>query len=589
MSATASPDPSPAADPATTEAATPPLSAEEQATQEAAARAQAEHDAAAVEAAEREAQLQRLLQRMQKSADFPSLKESIRSIQKVSRSETAHLRALTDEVLGDVALTNKLLRLINTAFYSSVGGGAITSIKRAVALMGFQSIGMLAASLTLFDKLPKGPDGERVRAEFRRALLAAMLASEFCPTHKQQENAYLAALFQNLGPMLAWMHFRDEATQIEAQLAEAGTPVDGSDHAALQKTSRDVLGMGYEDLGVEVAGQWGWPEELQLALRRLEPRDPEEPVGHDERLRVACTAANHLARQMLEIEDPQALEACLAQFTEAYGIPLGLDVEHLTSIVERSRQQWADLAVMLGMSVPGIAKAGANNKAGAAGTASKTPARPGAAAPAKATASSQARAPQPVMSKAPAPAITPMRPRAPVPAAVGAALSVALEAISQRAMSDAPLGEVLQFVMAQLQQSLQLQRVVVCLRDSASGELRGRLGSGERAMQLAPMFRVPMRPPGDLFGLLCTKGADTLISDASDALIAKSLPVWFHQQVKAPTFLLLPLTLGQQPLGLIYGDRAHANSLQVGDAELTLLKAMRNQLVMAMRLRGAAA
>ncbi len=584
MSATASPARSPAADPAPTEAAAP-LSAEEQATQEAAARAQAEHDAAAVEAAEREAQLQRLLQRMQKSADFPSLKDSIRSIQKVSRSETAHLRALTDEVLGDVALTNKLLRLINTAFYSSVGGGGITSIKRAVALMGFQSIGMLAASLTLFDKLPKGPDGERVRAEFRRALLAAMLASEFCPTHKLQENAYLAALFQNLGPMLAWMHFRDEATQIEAQLAEAGTPIDGSDHAALQKTSRDVLGMGYEDLGVEVAGQWGWPEELQLALRRLEPRDPEAPVGHDERLRVACTAANHLARQMLEIEDPQALEACLAQFTEAYGIPLGLDVEHLTPIVERSRQQWADLAVMLGMSVPGIAKAGANNKAGAAGTASKAPARPGAAAPAKATASSQVHAAQP--AKAPAPA--PVRPRAPVPAAVGAALSVALEAISQRAMSDAPLGEVLQFVMAQLQQSLQLQRVVVCLRDSASGELRGRLGSGERAQQLAPMFRVPMRPPGDLFGLLCTKGADTLISDASDALIAKSLPGWFHQQVKAPTFLLLPLTLGQQPLGLIYGDRAHANSLQVGDAELTLLKAMRNQLVMAMRLRGAAA
>jgi len=286
---------------------------------------------------------------------------------------------------------------------------------------------------------------------------------------------------------------------------------------------------------------------------------------------------------MLEIEDPQALEACLARFTEAYGVPLGLDVEHLTPIVERSRQQWADLAVMLGMSVPGIAKAGANNKVGGAAPASKTPARPGAAAPVKPAAGGPAQSPQPVRPPAP------MRPRAPVPAAVGAALSVALEAISQRAMSDAPLGEVLQFVMAQLQQSLQLQRVVVCLRDSASGELRGRLGSGDRAMQLAPMFRVPMRPPGDLFGLLCTKGADTLISDASDALIARSLPGWFHQQVKAPTFLLLPLTLGQQPLGLIYGDRAHANSLQVGDAELTLLKAMRNQLVMAMRLRGAAA
>jgi HD-like signal output (HDOD) protein len=547
MSATASPDPSPADDPA------------------------------AVEAAEREAQLQRLLQRMQKSADFPSLKDSIRSIQKVSRSETAHLRALTDEVLGDVALTNKLLRLINTAFYSSVGGGGITSIKRAVALMGFQSIGMLAASLALFDKLPKGPDGERVRAEFRRALLASILASEFCPTLKHQENAYLAALFQNLGPMLAWMHFRDEATQIEAQLAEAGTPVEAGDHAALQKVSRDVLGMGYEDLGVEVAGQWGWPEELQLALRQLEPRDPEAPVGHDERLRVACTAANQLARQLLVIEDPQALESCQARFLAAYAIPLGLDEEHLTTVIERSRQEWTDLAVMLGMSVPVLVKAGAG------GAAARTPTKATAAMPVKAITAGKAAAPQPA-----AKAAAPPRPRAPVPAAIGAALSVALEAISQQAMSDAPLGEVLQCVMTQLQQALQLQRVVVCLRDSASGELRARLGSGDRAQQLAPLFRVPMRPPVDLFGLLCSKGADTLISDASDPVIAQRLPAWFHQQVKAPTFLLLPLTLGQQQLGLIYGDRAQANSLQVGDAELTLLKAMRNQLVMAMRLRGAA-
>jgi hypothetical protein len=154
-------------------------------------------------------------------------------------------------------------------------------------------------------------------------------------------------------------------------------------------------------------------------------------------------------------------------------------------------------------------------------------------------------------------------------------------------MSDAPLGEVMQLLMTHLHEALRLQRVLLCLRDAASGELRGRLGIGERAMQIAPQFRVPMQPPADLFGLLCLKNADTLISDASDGLVAQRLPAWFHQQVQAPTFLLLPLQLNGQPLGLIYGDRQQAHSLQVGDGELTLLKAMRNQLVMAMRLRGA--
>jgi hypothetical protein len=65
------------------------LAAQEAAQAEALARAAVEQ-----EAAEREAQLQRLLTRMQQHADFPSLKDSIRGIQSVARSESAHLRAL---------------------------------------------------------------------------------------------------------------------------------------------------------------------------------------------------------------------------------------------------------------------------------------------------------------------------------------------------------------------------------------------------------------------------------------------------------------------------------------------------------------
>ncbi|MEY8875357.1 MAG: HDOD domain-containing protein [Leptothrix sp. (in: b-proteobacteria)] len=531
-------------------------------------------EAAEQEAAEREAQIQRLLQKLQKSADFPSMKESVRGIQKVSRSETAHLRALTEGVLEDVALTNKLLRLINTAFYSSVGGGSITSIKRAVALMGFQSIGMLATSLALFDKLPKGPDGDRVRAEFRQALLAAMLAAEFCPGLKQQETAYISALFQNLGRMLGWMHFRDEAEQIEADLRAANQPIDDPD--ALQQASRAVLHISYDDLGLEVAKLWGWPEELQVALRRLEPRDPELTATPDERLRVACTAANRLARELQKITpSPQAeeqTEACVNAFLLTHGVPLSIDLDHLPGMVERARAQWTEMAAVLGMPVHAPVKSGGPSihRPGPAGR-SATPLNQKPGANGSAAAHAPARPPMPRRAASPA---------------VGQALSAALEAISQQAMSDAPLNEVLQLVMSRLQDALQLQRVLVCLHDPAHGELRGRIGVGDRAMQLAPLFRVPMQPPSCLFGLLCAKGADTLISDSSEPTIARRLPAWHAPQLRASTFLLLPMQVGVKPLGLIYGDRREADSLHIGDGDLTLLRAMRNQLVMAMRLRG---
>ncbi|WP_418316329.1 HDOD domain-containing protein [Piscinibacter sakaiensis] len=520
--------------------------------------------AAADEAAEREAQLQRLLQRMQQNADFPSLRDSIRSIQSVARSESAHLRALTEQVLGDVALSNKLLRMINTAFYSSVGGGSIDSLARAVSLMGFAPVAMLASSLTLFDKLPKGPHGERVRKEFSRALMAAMLANQFCPVRRLEESAYVSALFQNLGTMLAWMHFPAEGEEIEAVVAAGEEP----SHESLQLASRKVLGLSYDDLAVEVARTWGWPDTLQQTLRRLEPADPEVAVSKDDYLRVVCTAANRLAAELETVEEAPALEACLQEFGRRYAIALNLDEAELPAMVERARAQWGDLALVLGFAKlqPRKEKAPARgNKQAAAGESARS--APGQSAAAAAAAR---RAPMPRRSDP----------------AVAVALSTALGTLSQRAMSDDPLPEVMRLVMDLLRDSMHLQRVIVCLGDSGSTDLVGRHGVGDKAERMAPLFRIPMQPPADLFGLLCSKQADTLISDTTDPVIAKRLPAWFTQHVKAPCFVLLPLALGDRVIGVIYGDRSEPNSLTVNENELTLLKALRNQLVMAMRLRG---
>ena len=43
-----------------------------------------------------------------------------------------------------MALTNKLLRMVNTAHYAHAGGGTISTVSRAVALVGFAGIRNMA-------------------------------------------------------------------------------------------------------------------------------------------------------------------------------------------------------------------------------------------------------------------------------------------------------------------------------------------------------------------------------------------------------------------------------------------------------------
>ena len=566
------------------------LTAEEQAAAEAeAARKQAERQAAQDAedkvAAERAARLQRLMQRIAKQADFASMKDSVRLMQKISRSENAHARALSGAISEDVAMTAKLLRLVNAAFYSAAGGGNITSLQRAVALMGFQTVGMMANSLMLFDRLPKGADGNRLRQEFGRAQLAALLAQQFCNRSKQLEGAYLAALFQNLGGMLGGLHFPEDLQTFEDKLQARGLTVgNGEWMDARDKLAREHWGVDIEDIAIDVAGQWGWPETVRNGMRRLQPSSAERAASTEEYQRVLCTAANKLAAELLGLpnegsaeEKAEARRVCVDRFAAEMAVPLSLSPEPLAEEVKGVQEIWDDLAATLGfgpVAAPPAPKKPKDADLAGKPAAGKAAGAATGAAPGAAAAAARPAPPRPVV------------PARPVNPAVAESLSNALEQLSGMVLAGAPAGQLLQLCMKQMHEALSLRRVVVCLRDPSGTMLKGGMGVGERATALAPVFQIPLQPPSELFGLLCSKGADTLISDTSDPVIAQRLPAWFRNQVQAGTFVLLPMVAGGQVLGAFYGDKADAGSLQISERELTLLKTLRNQVVMALRFGG---
>lgn len=563
------------------------------------------------------------MQRISKNTNFPSLRDSIRSIQKIARSETVHRRAFADQVLNDVALTAKLLRLINAAYYSSVGAGSITSIDRALSLMGFQTVGMLAGSLMLFERMPKGLGAEPVKQAFSNALLSGLLAQELCHSTRHFEGAYLTALFMNLGEMLVEMHFPEDAAALRTAMAEWQRAHPDAGHAArheaLQRSSRQIMGLSCEDIGVEVARQWGWPDSLSQSLRRHYPSDPTQPASPEEYMRVLCTASTELSGLLQALPShateearAEAVTGCLKRFAEGYGGALSLDVEQWPEGGIQSLGNWESLGVMLGFreAPPKPGKASKSAKSGhaeqrdgtdrrgstdrrrpaevPAGSASASGGKPGAAGTSPAgSRDATGTGDSPPSVQRPLARDKPVRkPNLAAQERMTSGLSQALASVSQWALAETPFDEVLEQTAQALLDALEAQRVVICLRQASAGALLGRTGKGKRAQAVAASFHVPLKPGQDVFSILCAHGKDTLISDTTDPVVAQRLPAWYRKDVDAGTFLLLPLMLGSQAMGLIYADNASPDTLHIGEQELTLLKALRNQLVMAMRLRG---
>ena len=134
--------------------------------------------------------------------------------------------------------------------------------------------------------------------------------------------------------------------------------------------------------------------------------------------------------------------------------------------------------------------------------------------------------------------------------------------------------------------ALGFRRIVFCLRDPKTHTLTGRFGLGDGAEAVAACFKVPLSASADLFTAVCVKGADTLITDATAPQIAARLPAWYRQQVNAPAFLLLPMLMKGAPFALIYADKAQPGGIALGEKELSLLRTLRNQAVMAFKTAG---
>ena len=54
-----------------------------------------------------------LLRRMQTESDFPALSEAIGAINRIAASDREGVNELSNNILKDFALTNKLLKLVN--------------------------------------------------------------------------------------------------------------------------------------------------------------------------------------------------------------------------------------------------------------------------------------------------------------------------------------------------------------------------------------------------------------------------------------------------------------------------------------------
>ena len=288
---------------------------------------------------------------MRHKSDFPALSDSVARIQQVANSENKNVSALSGEILKDVALTNKLLRLVNTAQLHDFGRRHQHGLARGRDGRLQQRAQHGAQPRAARAHARQGPCRAAASEEFLRSLLAGMLASELGTTVPGSEEAYLGALFQNLGRLLTAFYFPDEARQVRGIVSGGGTP--GESRVSEATASMRVLGISFETLGLGVA------KSLGPARRRSRPACARRPASRrrgrrptaTERLRWLTYTANRVADTLLQAE-PEHAASEVAAVAKRYARSIGVTPEQIEAASAAARAKLAQAVDAMSLQVP---------------------------------------------------------------------------------------------------------------------------------------------------------------------------------------------------------------------------------------------
>ena len=482
-----------------------------------------------------------------------ALGSSVAQVVQMASSDDEGTHDLAYYVLSDPALTQRILRLSNTANYRTASGANVTTISRAISLLGFDNVKTTALAMLLVDALSNSEHEQSVRTELRCSLCASLVGREMArhSAYQGAEEGAIGALFKNLGPLLVASHEHERYREINA-LVRSGQ------HTQAQ-ASQMILGASYEALTEAVMGEWKIPDVIVRALAPLPAGTIKPAANRAEWMRqVAAFSMDVSSLLSRPAEERSAAEGRALQ--SRYGAALNLDPEQMATLFQTVQDEMTALLQSMNMDAPAVKLAplmaepeGLPNVLLLATMGLEEDADPGCH-----------------------PSGKPLNARE--------LLLAGLQEVTQmRASGASKVNELILAVLETLYCSMGFRFATVCLKDARSGQYRARLAFGDDHARKMESFVFPLASSRDLFHLAMENDADLMIADASTAKIRDLLPAW-HQDLLPGTrsFIVLPLVVGRVQLGFFYADRRTIAPEGVPPDETSLIKALKGQILVAL-------
>jgi len=222
-----------------------------------------------------------LLLEILRSDELPTLPTVASELISLTSKEETTLADIADLVSQDIALSAKILKVSNSAFYSFPQ--QIGSIKQAVSILGINAVRSLVLSFS-FLSIKKGSEQTRFNFEkFWEKSLASAVAAKLIlekVSGADTEEIFVTGLLQNLGELIFAKTFPAQFDLVLKSIED-----EQQDNIVAEEIT---FGADHSFVGTEVAKSWGFPEVLVLPIQYH--HEPKKYPGQNEKIQSTVKA-----------------------------------------------------------------------------------------------------------------------------------------------------------------------------------------------------------------------------------------------------------------------------------------------------------
>jgi len=189
---------------------------------------------------------------------LPSVPRIYSELTKALAKETTDVEDIAKIISKDIAMSAKVLQLVNSAFFNQAS--TISSTKQAVVRLGLQMVKNLALAIEVFQnsESAKIARGFSIEAAQNHAFQTAALAREIISDKSLSEDVFMAAILHDIGKLVLAKELPEKFEAAQSLAAAEQQPI----HIA----EKQLIGVTHAEIGGYLLGIWGLPYPIVEAV-----------------------------------------------------------------------------------------------------------------------------------------------------------------------------------------------------------------------------------------------------------------------------------------------------------------------------------